>query len=119
MCSLILPAVLLLSGCRIQPDEVARTVSPSGAVDAVVLEVSGGATTSCLHEVCLVPHDGDCKDVDSPHLNVEYASAKRVPLQRSSTIVAGATVLVPLEPGVVDPTAPTGSMSYNLHQKRF
>ena len=132
--------VLLLSSCRIQSDEVARTASPSGAVDAVVLELNGGATTSYLYEVCLVPHGVACKDadtvvslygagrseiayginirwVDSLHLNVEYMNAKRVTLRRSSAVVAGGTILVSLKSGVVDPAAPAGGMYYNLHRK--
>ena len=45
--------VMLLAGCF--GSEVARTTSPSGKVDAVLMEASGGATTSFGYEVFVVP----------------------------------------------------------------
>ena len=45
--------VMLLAGCV--GSEVARTTSPSGKVDAVLVESSGGATTSFGYAVFVVP----------------------------------------------------------------
>lgn len=58
--SLAAGAVLLMawlfSGLVGEPskDEVARVVSPSGKVDAVLVEINGGATTSFGYEVYVV-----------------------------------------------------------------
>jgi len=46
-------SIMLLAGCF--GAEVGRTTSPSGNVDAVLVEGSGGATTSYGYEVFVVP----------------------------------------------------------------
>lgn len=130
---------VLLGGCVIESDEVVRSVSPNGMVDAVVLEGSGGATTSFLYEVCLVPHGMACKEgdtavslydaarsdrasgvnirwVDPQHLVVEYLKARRVSTNRSPATVEGQVISVSLRDRVVDATAPQGGMYYNKHR---
>ena len=53
----LLPIVLaLLAGCGLASrDEVARVGSPDGRVEAVLIETNGGATTSFVYEVHVVP----------------------------------------------------------------
>lgn len=111
-------------------------MSPDRSVDAVVLESSGGATTSYGYDVCLVPRDKKCSatDVavsvygairndqvygvnvhwaDSHRLIVACMRAERVAMKRSSAVVGNVTVAVDLKPGIVDSTAPAGGMRYN------
>ena len=62
LASLAVGAVLLMawlfSGLVGEPskDEVARVVSPSGNIDAVLFETNGGATISFGYEVYVVEH---------------------------------------------------------------
>lgn len=135
----VLLLTVLLGGCVFESDEVTRSVSPNGMADAVVLEGSGGATTSFLYEVCLVPHGKTCREgdtvvslydaarsdrasgvnirwVDPQHLVVEYLKARRVSTNRSPAAIEGQVISVSLREGVVDATAPQGGMSYNKHR---
>jgi len=48
--------IFLLAG-EPSKDEVARDTSPTGKVDALLLETNGGATTSFGYEVYIVEHD--------------------------------------------------------------
>jgi len=124
--------LLLLIGCSTQDDEVARIPSPDRLSEAVVLEQGGGATTSFFYVVCLVERNHVCRPServatlygaarnasaygvnvrwqDGQHLVIEYASAKRAELVGDEPS-RGPKVAVQLRPGVVDVTAPPGSM---------
>lgn len=132
----LLSLVIVVSGCAARGDEVVRATSPDRGVDAVVLESSGGATTSFGYDVCLAPHGEKCcaTDVavsvygairndqaygvnvqwaDSQRLIVAYMRAERVAMKRSSAVFGNMAVAVDLKPGVVDSTAPAGAMQYN------
>jgi hypothetical protein len=56
--------MLALAACfaGVSRDEVARVTSPDGTVDAVLVEVNGGATTSFGYQVFLVQRGGKRSD---------------------------------------------------------
>jgi hypothetical protein len=117
-------------------DEVARIVSPSGKVDAVLIETNGGATTSFGYEVYVVEHGASFfglpavslyDSVRSEHayganlkwlspdsLAVEYLSAKSAKVNTRTEYLGTQTVQVSLRDGVTDNAAPSGGMLYNL-----
>ena len=133
--------LLLLGSCvAASPshDEVARSASPDGRVDAIVIESNGGATTSFSYGLCFAPHGSHCTIADSvvnlygatrnaqayginarwannSLVKVEYLKAQRTTLARHAIVIDGCRVQVELSPGVVDPSAPSGGMLYNLH----
>lgn len=139
-------AVLLLvwffSGLVGEPskDEVARVVSPSGKVDAVLFETNGGATTSFGYEVYVVEHGA--KPSGSPavslygavrnehayganlvwpspdSLAIEYLSAKSTKLNAHTQSVGTQTIRFALREGVTDNTAPSGGMLYNMRGRQ-
>lgn len=125
--------VVSLSGCSEAGDEVARVPSPDRQMEAVVMEDSGGATTSYFYIVCIVKEKQACdrskavatlygavrnpsaygvnlRWLDSAHLVVEYASAIRADLVEQPPY-PGKEMRVQLRSGVVDQSAPPGSMS--------
>jgi len=127
--------VMLLAGCV--GSEVARTTSPSGKVDAVLVESSGGATTSFGYAVFVVPagrstwlykkvasfydaarseqaYGVNLRWAGPANLTLEYLTAERADLLLSNVSVAGEQVQVSLRSGVTDPKAPPGGMPYNL-----
>jgi hypothetical protein len=144
--AVIVPFMLLMAtACfdlaEASRDEVARVSSPSGKVDAVVVETNGGATTSFGYEVHVV------RKTDSPTagseaafiygagrnehafgvnlrwrsddvLVVEYLDAKRVVRLRSQVTAMDHHVTISLVSGVRDTTAPAGGMHYNLQRPR-
>lgn len=60
--------LLLLGGCiTAEPshDTVARSTSPDGTIDALVIESNDGATTSFWYDVCLVPRGRNCSASES------------------------------------------------------
>jgi hypothetical protein len=123
-------------------DEVARVTSPSGKVDAVLIERNGGATTSFGHNVYIVPTGRSVPKRDAEvaklygairnksaygvnlkweganNLAAEYLEAKSAEVLRESVGVAGEQVAVILRPNINDPSAPAGGMLYNLEKNR-
>jgi hypothetical protein len=131
----------LLAGCGFDSEEVLRVTSPSGSVDAVVIEGSAGATTPFVYEVCLVAHGGVCRKgaaaasliraersdraygvnirwADSQHLLVEYLRATSTSIHRSPSVVDGQAISISLQSGLADENAPQGGMYYNMHRSR-
>lgn len=132
--------LLLLGGCiATEPshDEVARSTSPDGTTDAIVIESNGGATTSFWYDVCLAPRGGHCTISDSlaqlyaatrsdqaygvnvrwasdSLLRIEYLEAQQTKVLQPSATLGGRSVNVMLRPGVGDTSAPPGGMLYNL-----
>jgi len=127
--------VMLLAGCL--GSEVARTTSPSGKVDAVLVEASGGATTSFGYKVFVVPagnstwlhkkvaflygatrseqaYGVNLRWAGPASLTVEYLTVEAEDLRLPNVSVAGEQVRVSLRSGVPDPKAPPGGMLYNL-----
>ena len=133
----VLLLVLLTYGLVGEPsrDEVARVVSPSGKVDAVLFETNGGATTSFGYQVYVV--ECGAKPSGSPavllydavrnehayganlvwlspgSLVVEYLSAKFAKLNTQKQSVGTQTIHFVLRDGVTDNAAPSGGMLYN------
>jgi hypothetical protein len=122
-------------------DEVARVTSPSGRLDAVLVETNGGATTSFGYQAYVVPRGSKNSRgpqvaflygaVRSTHawganlkwegpsrLVIEYLEAKEERLSRPLVVVDADTVRVSLRSGVLDATAPAGGMVYNLEKGR-
>ncbi len=133
----VLLPVFLLRSC-VSNVEVARVPSPDGAVEAVLIERNGGATTSFGYTVRLEEpgwfgaseevaslygaHRSPCAYGVNLHwaalgrLLIEYQDA-RYPEAHTAQI-AGRSIEVELKPGVLDPRAPCGGMEYNLRGRR-
>lgn len=125
-----------LFACSKSGSEVARVVSPDGKIDAVILESSGGATTSFWYNVCVVPHGTRCDIANSAvilygasrndsaygvnmrwpsnkSLIVEYMRAKNVKIRHATIALGNNLVHVVLHSNVIDAAAPPGGMLYN------
>jgi hypothetical protein len=136
--------VVLLTACLVFPisrDEVARVVSSSGRLDAVLVETNGGATTSFGYLVYVVPHGAkpskgrevawlygagrnehaygaNLKWEGVSALVVEYREAREVEVRRKTSVLGADTIAVVLRSGVTDSAAPAGGMLYNLQKGR-
>jgi hypothetical protein len=131
-----------LSGLVGEPskDEVARVVSPSRNIEAVLFETNGGATTSFGYEVYVV--ERGAKSSGSPavslygavrnqhayganikwsspdSLAVEYLSAKSAKVNVQTQSVGTQTIQFALREGITDNAAPSGGMLYNLRGRQ-
>lgn len=121
-------------------DEVARVVSPSGNIDAVLFETNGGATTSFGYEVYVVAHGvqpsgtpavslyGAVRNQhayganlhwpSSNSLVVEYLSAKSAKVNAHTQSVGTQSIQVSVREGATDNAAPPGGMLYNLRGRQ-
>jgi hypothetical protein len=124
-------------------DEVARVSSPSGQVDAVLIEGNGGATTSFGYQVYVVPggkkvsrkrdaavasfygairnesaYGVDLKWDGTDTLASEYLRAKHSQIMKDAVTVAGQQIAITLRSNINNSTAPSGGMLYNLRNKR-
>jgi hypothetical protein len=139
LCLLFLLAPSLLLWTCVSRVEVARVQSPNGDVDAVLVEINGGATTGFAYSVRLQPtgwlgsmrsgegawlygaHRSECaygvnlRWPASDRLVVEYREAERA--QAHPVAIAGRTVSVVLRPGVTDAAAPCGGMEYSAGRR--
>jgi hypothetical protein len=143
---LVLTSTLLFeAGCFRNPagewswDEVTRVTSPSGEIDAVLVEGNGGATTSFGYEVFLVKsgkkHDSgvhaawlygavrnkhaygvNLKWIEPQVLSVEYLRSKGERLVANPVQINGDDFEIRLNSGIEDPQAPSGGMLYNLQK---
>jgi hypothetical protein len=144
--SLAAGAVLLMvwfvSGLVGEPskDEVARVVSPSGSIEAVLFETNGGATTSFGYEVYVLERGaqpsvspavslyGAARNPNAYGVNlkwsspnslaIEYQSAKSAKVNMQTQSVGTQTILFALREGVTDNAAPSGGMLYNLRGRK-
>jgi hypothetical protein len=136
-CVLALPTAV--GGC-VSHDEVARVRSPFRRIDAVLVETNGGATTSFSYGVHLVA-SGKRPSALNPVailygatrseiayganlvwrgptlLVVEFLKAKSAKIERATSEIDGTQVVIALQEGVRDPSAPAGGMLYNLQRK--
>lgn len=121
-------------------DEIARVTSPSGELDAVMIETDGGFTISLGYEIYLVPKGekavkgGDVAVLyaarrsksalganlrwEKDSLVVEYLTAKHEEQKSDTVTVDGEKVRVLLKPGVEDLSAPEGDMLYNKNKPK-
>ena len=120
-------------------DEVARTRSPDGVIDAIVVETNGGATTSFGYEIDLARAGGgllsarrvaflygagrsanaygvNLRWMGPDALAVEYLDAKSANLEVPLVSIAGRSISVALAQGIDDRNAPPGGMLYNLRK---
>jgi len=135
-------SVALAAACFLtSEDEVARVTSPSGRLDAVLVETNGGATTSFGYYAYIVPHGktyergprvadlyaagrsrrawgANLRWEGPSQLVIEYLTAQQEKLNRPLAVVGQDTIIVSLRSGVLDTTAPGGGMLYNLEKGR-
>jgi hypothetical protein len=135
---ILLPTVLYI-GCNTSSrNEVTNVQSPDGRVEAALYEANGGATTSFGYEIEL-RQKGQKKGIEIAQLNgavrnenaygvnlkwngneeldVEYFKAKWHSKFPSTANVDGKDIHVVVREGVIDPSAPSGGMLYNLNRK--
>ncbi len=123
-------------------DEVARVPSPSGKVDAVLIEGNGGATTSFGYYLYVVTrgkkvsrkpdvavaslygairsksaYGVDLKWDSNSELTGEYLSAQHSEIVKDAVTVAGQQITITLRSNVNNSAAPAGGMLYNLRKK--
>lgn len=141
ICPLLL--LTLLPGCSVplRTGEVARAVSPSGRVDAIVIEANTGRPSASSYDVFLVPSgEGHTRGLhiaslysatrnqvsygvnlkwEGPaQLTIEYMKASAAEVLKDSATIEGEQVQVRLRDGIEDAQAPSGIMLDNLHKKR-
>lgn len=143
-CWMAFACLLIVSGCDItggvSHDEVARSKSPDGSVDAILVETNAGATTSFDYEIHVVANGGspsaksevavlydavrnqeaygaNLRWASPTSLAIEYLSARSAELIQPLPSVAGHEITVELAAGVSDPNAPPGGMFYNLKSR--
>ena len=138
----VMSAGLLVAGClfgRPSRDEVSRVRSPDGAIEAIVVETNGGATTSLGYEIHVVSaghppesahrvaflygagrnasaYGVNLRWTSPASLSIEYRDAKSANLDQPRVAIASRQVSVTLAGGIEDPSAPPGGMLYNLQR---
>jgi hypothetical protein len=137
---LIVLILLLFKAC-VSQDEVTKVVSPDGAIEAILIETNGGATTSFGYilrlratqgifrrskkfgEFYAATRSGCAYGVDlrwsGPHsLRVSYLDARSANVDASAT-VDGKPVEIQVTPGVTNSSAPCGGMDYNRRGRPY
>ena len=132
---------IMLIGGEASHDEVARVPSPSGQMEAVLVESNGGATTSFWYDVYLVSpgwaytngihlaylygavrsnraYGVNLKWSGPETLTLEYLEAKQARLMNPNPTIEGESITVVLKSGVDDSKVPGGGMGYNLRPKK-
>jgi hypothetical protein len=124
-------------------DEVARVSSPSGQVDALLIEGNGGATTSFSYYLCVVPRGKkvsgrpeaavarlygafrsksayglELKWEGANSLVGEYLGAQDSKVIKDAVTVAGQQIAITLRSNINNTAAPPGGMLYNLGKTR-
>jgi hypothetical protein len=141
--SLVFSAFVVSCGVH-QPsfDEVARVSSPSGRVDAVLVEVNGGATTSFGYSVFVVPtgklvsrgepgivslygavrnqsaYGADLVWDEADRLTVEYLTARHCEITRDAVKIGSDEITVTVRSNINNTAAPPGGMLYNRVKNR-
>ena len=146
LATLFIGAVLLLawlsSGLVGEPskDEVARVVSPTGKVDAVLFETNGGATTSFGYEIYVAEHGAqpagapaiflygavrnrhaygaNLKWTSPDSVAVEFLSAESTKIKQQTQSIGTQVIYFTVHEGVTDNAAPPGGMLYNLRGRQ-
>lgn len=119
---------------------ISQKVSPTNNIAAVLVETNGGATTSFGYEVYLIPVGEKITDKprvafiygatrnheaygvnlkwESPNkLAVEYYRDKSRQIPEEFVVIAKTQIQVVLREGILDPSAPSGGMGYNLRKR--
>ena len=135
--------VVMPLGCNVplRVGEVSRIASPSGGIDAIVIEASTGARSSSSYDVFLVPSQKE--HINGVHvaslyaatrnakaygvnlrwegqgeLFIEYLKADAAEILNEQVTIEGQQVRVKLRGGIEDPNAPPGGMLNNLRYRR-
>jgi len=117
-------------------NEVARNVSSTGKMDAVLFETNGGATTSFGYEIYVVEHGAqpsgspaaslygairnqhaygaNLKWTSLDTVAVEFLSAKSVKIEKPIVSVGTQAIHLVVHEGVLDNAAPSGGILFNL-----
>jgi len=128
--------ILLLSACSGSEDTVFKVVSPSGEVDAILMETNDGATTSFGYKVfvqeasasssmILVANFYGATRSESAYgvnlvwntkniLEIQYYKSSSANLVKSGVTLNNIKYLITTKSGVYDKNAPSGGMLYNL-----
>ena len=134
--------LMLCLGCNVplRVGEVARVPSPSGRVEAIIIEANTGPKASSSYDVFLVPsgqeHGGGIHIAslyaarrsqnaygvnlkwDGPgELSIEYLEASAAEILQGLARIEGEQVQVRLRAGVEDDTAAPGGMLENIKRK--
>jgi hypothetical protein len=134
--------LILCLGCNVplRVGEVARVASPSGRLEAIVIEANTGPKASSSYDVFLVPSGKDHNQGihvaslyaasrsrtafgvnlrwDGPEeLAVEYLEARAAEIMKATADIEGEQVRVKLRDGVEDPTAAPGGMLDNTKKR--
>jgi hypothetical protein len=138
-----LASVLILClGCNVplRVGEVARVQSPSGRVDAIIIEANTGPKASSSFDVFIVPagqeHGGgihiaslyaarrsqtaygaNLKWNGAEELTIEYLEAGAAEILQELARIEGEMVQVKLRGGIEDTTAAPGTMLDNIRKK--
>ncbi len=128
-----------LSCNRYGVDEVAQALSPDGKLEAIVQETNGGATTSFGYVISIKQSSGgpsikaaalygaarsaeaygcNISWISNNELHVQYLQAKAVTYHAKQIEADHRIILVMLDSGFEDRSAPPGGMLYNLHKQR-
>jgi len=142
MAFLLLAALqLVVVGCDpgYSNDEVARVVSPDGRLDAVLFETNGGATTSFGYHIDISLHGrreaqqvaklyGAVRNEHAYGLNlrwtgpnnldIDFLRTKAPPEIKSPVKIGNQDVTVTVHSDVLDSSAPSGGMLYNLKKSK-
>ncbi len=134
--------LILCLGCNVplRVGEVARVQSPSGRVDAIIIEANTGPKASSSYDVFLVPsgqeHGGgihiaslyaarrsqtaygvNLKWNGVEELTIEYLEASAAEILQEPARIEGEQVQVKLRGGIEDTTAAPGGMLDNVRKK--
>ena len=139
----ILILCFCISSCSItsSKNEVGRLTDPSGTIDAVIIEINGGATTSFTYDVMITTKGSNAKSgnkvatlygatrnesaygvnlkwISNKVLSIEYFDTKSVKSQKDDVTINGNKIQVILKDGIWDKDAPSGGMLYNLNKMK-
>lgn len=138
-----LTSVLILAlGCNVplRVGEVARVGSPSGRIEAIVIEANTGPKASSSYDVYLVPSGKDhnqgihvasfyaasrsrtafginLKWNGPEELAIEYLEASAAEIMKATADIEGEQIQVKLRDGIEDPGAAPGGMLDNVKKR--
>jgi hypothetical protein len=132
--------VFIACNVPLRVGEAVRVPSPSGRIDAIVIEANTGPNSSSSYDVFLVPSGGEhssgvhiaslyaarrnrtaygvnLKWNGPEELSIEYLEASAAEIMRDRASIEGEQVQVKLRKGIEDPDALPGRMLDNTRKK--
>ncbi len=138
----IATVLILCLGCNVplRVGEVARVASPSGRLEAIVIEANTGPKASSSYDVFVVPSGQDhnqgihvaslyaasrnrtafgvnLKWGGPGELAIEYLEASAAEIMKATADIEGEQVQVKLRDGIEDPAAAPGGMLDNIKKR--